>query len=248
MILIGKLIHSTSCPSSQLDLVFTVIALLASISTQEFGQRIGRRNKNFGMKSSQLEVVEPRTGRQNLGYSYSQPDNPLLLPSSSNQNEQHQQITAIKSQPSQVVQQEIELEAPPLVVDISVQPVPEKTSLLQPSAQNFVPVQQPIDEEIAFWDFRESIPGEPELDYPIFSRIPTTSFKCDDKIDGFDLKKIKSFSIYDLMMIAGYYGDVETRCQVFHVCTSIPEAQAIKASFLCPNGTIFNQQVFVCQW
>lgn len=230
------------------------MALLASISTQEFGQRIGRRNKNFGMKSpSQLEVVEPylRTGRQNQGYSYSaQPDNPLLLPSSSNRDEQHQQITAIKSQPSQVVQQEIELEAPPLVevVDISVQPVPEKTSLLQPSAQNFVPVQQPIDEEIAFWDFRESIPGEPELDYPIFSRIPTTSFKCDDKIDGFYFKKINLFSIYDLMMIAGYYGDVETRCQVFHVCTSIPEAQPIKASFLCPNGTIFNQQVFVCQW
>lgn len=124
--------------------------MLGSITTQEFGQRIGRR-KNFGIKSvaspPQLNVAEPlRTGRRNQGYSYPQPDNPLLLPSSSNQDEQHEQFTAIKSQPSQLVQQE--LEAPPLVevVDISVQRVPEKP-LLQPAAQNFVPVQQPIDDE-----------------------------------------------------------------------------------------------------
>lgn len=47
---------------------------------------------------------------------------------------------------------------------------------------------------------------------------------------------------------AGYYADTETRCQVFHVCTSIPNADPIKASFLCPNGTLFNQEAFVCQW
>jgi hypothetical protein len=53
---------------------------------------------------------------------------------------------------------------------------------------------------------------------------------------------------YTLVMPTGYYADVETRCQVFHVCTNIPDAEPIKASFLCPNGTIFNQEVFVCQW
>ena len=40
------------------------------------------------------------------------------------------------------------------------------------------------DDEIAFWDFRESIPGEPEIDYPIFDKIPETAFSCSGKIDG----------------------------------------------------------------
>lgn len=40
------------------------------------------------------------------------------------------------------------------------------------------------DDEIAFWDFRESIPGEPEIDYPIFEKIPETAFTCSGKIDG----------------------------------------------------------------
>lgn len=86
-----------------------------------------------------------------------------------------------------------------------------------------------VDDEIAFWDFRESIPGDPETDYPILDKIPVTSFTCVGKLDGF-------------------YADTETRCQVFHVCASIPDAEPIKSSFLCPNGTIFNQEVFVCQW
>lgn len=94
------------------------------------------------------------------------------------------------------------------------------------------PVLTEEEEEILFWDFRESIPGEPELDYPIFDKIPKTAFTCDDKIDG-------------------YYADVEARCQVFHVCITLPsvgDRVAIKNSFLCPNGTIFNQETFACQW
>jgi len=85
------------------------------------------------------------------------------------------------------------------------------------------------EEEIAFWDFRESIPGDPETDYPILDKIPVTSFACVGRIDG-------------------YYADVETRCQVFHICTSLPVGDPIKNSFLCPNGTIFNQETFACQW
>ena len=42
----------------------------------------------------------------------------------------------------------------------------------------------------------------------------------------------------------GYYADEEAECQVFHICGS----EAAKFSFLCPNGTIFNQNYFICDW
>ncbi|XP_021191141.3 spidroin-2 [Helicoverpa armigera] len=70
-----------------------------------------------------------------------------------------------------------------------------------------------------------AIPGEPDIDYPILSYIPQTSFSC----------KAQS--------LPGYYADVETRCQVFHVCSN-----NITYDFLCPNGTIFSQEDFVCVW
>nr|CAD7571646.1 unnamed protein product [Timema californicum] len=43
---------------------------------------------------------------------------------------------------------------------------------------------------------------------------------------------------------AGYYADPEAGCQVWHWC--LPSGQ--KYSFLCPNGTLFNQAVRVCDW
>ena len=42
----------------------------------------------------------------------------------------------------------------------------------------------------------------------------------------------------------GYYADEEAECQVFHICA----AEEAKYSFLCPNGTIFNQEYFICDW
>lgn len=71
---------------------------------------------------------------------------------------------------------------------------------------------------------RESIPGEPETDYPILSEAPETSFSCDGQDDGM-------------------YADVEARCQVWHQCFA-----GRSWSFLCPNGTIFNQEIFTCVW
>ncbi|CAB4058659.1 unnamed protein product [Lepeophtheirus salmonis] len=50
----------------------------------------------------------------------------------------------------------------------------------------------------------------------------------------------------------GYYVDVEARCQSFHVCTRgghHPNGGNLVAySFLCPNGSLFNQQYFICDW
>ncbi|CRK98969.1 CLUMA_CG012076, isoform A [Clunio marinus] len=70
-----------------------------------------------------------------------------------------------------------------------------------------------------------AIPGEPETDYPIYSEIPETSFDCSQQ------------------EFPGYYADVDTRCQVFHIC-----AMNRTFDFLCPNGTIFSQEHLVCVW
>lgn len=53
-----------------------------------------------------------------------------------------------------------------------------------------------------------------------------------------------------LTAIPGYYADTEAECQSFHICGPSPEDenQLIKYTFLCPNGTIFNQQYFICDW
>lgn len=46
------------------------------------------------------------------------------------------------------------------------------------------------------------------------------------------------------MFLLGYYADMETRCQVWHWCIH----SGSKFSFLCPNGTVFNQDLRVCDW
>ncbi|CAL4115354.1 unnamed protein product, partial [Meganyctiphanes norvegica] len=69
------------------------------------------------------------------------------------------------------------------------------------------------------------VPGE---DYPILSSVPDTGFLCEDQ------------------EFPGYFADIadEAGCQVFHIC----QENFRLDSFLCPNGTIFNQQYFVCDW
>merc|ERR1711862_32185 len=75
-----------------------------------------------------------------------------------------------------------------------------------------------------------AIPGVPEEDYPIYAEVPETAFACDGQVDG------------------GYYADGEAECQVFHICTADGAGGLAKYSFLCPNGTIFNQNYFICDW
>ncbi|XP_050731845.1 uncharacterized protein LOC127006254 [Eriocheir sinensis] len=75
-----------------------------------------------------------------------------------------------------------------------------------------------------------SIPGSgvPGQDYPLLSAVPDTGFFCKDQ------------------PLPGYYADtaLEAACQVFHFCH--PDGR--QDSFLCPNGTVFSQQYFVCDW
>ncbi|KAA0202688.1 Cuticle Protein CPAP1 [Hyalella azteca] len=72
----------------------------------------------------------------------------------------------------------------------------------------------------------ETIPGVPGLDYPIMSTVPYTNFYCTN------------------MPWPGFYADTEARCQAWHMC----DLDGRQASFLCPNGTIFNQAFMVCDW
>ncbi|XP_037784572.1 LOW QUALITY PROTEIN: pupal cuticle protein 36-like [Penaeus monodon] len=85
------------------------------------------------------------------------------------------------------------------------------------------------DDEVAA--LSESIPGGgvPGEDYPILASVPDTGFSC------------------DAQAVQGYYADTQAGCQVFHIC----QDRALRRqqdSFLCPNGTIFNQQYLVCDW
>ncbi|CAG9815313.1 unnamed protein product [Phaedon cochleariae] len=97
-----------------------------------------------------------------------------------------------------------------------------------PSTGGF-PQQVPNGQDTSDGQYEEgdysAIPGEPDKDYPIFSYIPETSFSCDQQ------------------QYPGYYSDVETRCQVFHIC-----ANNKTYDFLCPNGTVFHQEHLVCVW
>nr|XP_040580730.1 uncharacterized protein LOC121129118 isoform X2 [Lepeophtheirus salmonis] len=72
------------------------------------------------------------------------------------------------------------------------------------------------------------IPGVPGEDYPIYNKVPETSFSCEGQIEG------------------GYYADPEAECQAFHICIADGEGSLLKASALCHNGTIFNQETFTC--
>ncbi|XP_023332811.1 uncharacterized protein LOC111704720 [Eurytemora carolleeae] len=75
-----------------------------------------------------------------------------------------------------------------------------------------------------------NIPGIPGQDYPIYAQVPDTGFGCDGRVEG------------------GYYADTSAECQVFHICANNGEGGLRTYSILCPNGTIFNQENFICDW
>nr|XP_027234798.1 collagen alpha-2(IV) chain-like [Penaeus vannamei] len=75
----------------------------------------------------------------------------------------------------------------------------------------------------------DMIVGVAGNDYPTYAEVPDTSFRCEDQ------------------QSPGYFADQEAECQVFHIC--VAQGRRIqKFSFLCPNGTIFDQQYLVCVW
>merc|ERR1712110_603117 len=75
-----------------------------------------------------------------------------------------------------------------------------------------------------------SVPGIPGQDYPTldFYNLPATGFDCGGRVNG------------------GFYSDEEAFCQMYHMCVAESTGSFKKFSFLCPNGTIFNQEKLVC--
>merc|ERR1711936_185559 len=74
-----------------------------------------------------------------------------------------------------------------------------------------------------------SVPGIPGQDYPTldFFNLPDTSFDCSDRVNG------------------GLYADEEAFCQMYHMCVQTTDGYK-KFSFLCPNGTMFDQDKLAC--
>ncbi|XP_050296104.1 serine-rich adhesin for platelets-like [Anthonomus grandis grandis] len=62
-----------------------------------------------------------------------------------------------------------------------------------------------------------------------FDNLPDTNFTCVGKVIG------------------GYYADLETNCQMFHVCTIGQADEPMDIRFLCLNGTVFDQETRVCE-
>lgn len=63
--------------------------------------------------------------------------------------------------------------------------------------------------------------------YLDFDNLPETNFTCTGKVIG------------------GYYADLETSCQMFHVCTVGQNDEPMDIKFLCLNGTVFDQVSFL---
>ena len=61
------------------------------------------------------------------------------------------------------------------------------------------------------------------------ANLPQTQFTCEDKIPG------------------EYYADIETGCQMFHLCARDIFGQMRSIRFLCGSGTVFDQRNGVCQ-
>ncbi|GFQ99663.1 chitin-binding type-2 domain-containing protein [Trichonephila clavata] len=86
--------------------------------------------------------------------------------------------------------------------------------------------EEPCDEDCSNPPLQAGlIRGIPGIDFPDYCDIPISSFSCADK------------------RIPGFYADLETGCQVFHICW--PHH---RESFLCPVGTIFNQAILACDY
>ncbi|KAI5636661.1 chitin binding peritrophin-A domain-containing protein [Phthorimaea operculella] len=90
-------------------------------------------------------------------------------------------------------------------------------------------VRKPLREHEKPQDLR-NVPGTPGVDYPIYHEVPETGFSC-----------------AHVPVHPGMYANVETGCQAYHVCHDGREGHQ-GASFLCTNGTLFDQTKFACDW
>ncbi|BES93819.1 Chitin Hypothetical protein Peritrophin-A domain [Nesidiocoris tenuis] len=92
------------------------------------------------------------------------------------------------------------------------------------SKRSPVPIRAKDEQDLS------KVPGRAGIDYPLFRSVPPTNFHCGS-----------------VPYAPGIYANVETGCQAYHICHDGREGHQ-GASFLCPNGTLFNQHEFACDW
>ena len=69
------------------------------------------------------------------------------------------------------------------------------------------------------------------------------------KLAKFDHMYVYVVMYFFFLLCLGYYADPEMGCQAYHVCLLDPLGGSMyPTSFLCPNGTLFQQQIFNCDW
>ncbi|OXA57621.1 hypothetical protein Fcan01_08481 [Folsomia candida] len=215
----------------------------------------------------QSDSVPAETGESLQGYAYPDPDsegaaggydfNPMKVkhPAVAEYPEPDpEERQRIEEPPANVVPQvEAEFVLPPKAfgaeteehIDSERQQRPENSSpkpvSTRPSAELSSQSQQSQDGQACgehdheCWPhgYQGEIPGEAGTDYPILREIVDTPFDCDN------------------VQYSGYYADVDdaARCQIFHICLKgNAYRKTQKWSFLCPNGTVFSQENFVCVW
>ncbi len=97
-------------------------------------------------------------------------------------------------------------------------------------------------------------PGEDDL--PALSKFVINCPICILRHAGAaDLAKlmVRTTPHYELSVLFtfSYYADVENNCQVFHICLPMEDdvgevTDVLQWSFICGNGTIFDQQTLTC--
>ena len=95
------------------------------------------------------------------------------------------------------------------------------------------------------------VPGIPGEDYPIFPLAPDTSFLCE--VQPVEVRVHTAHNLNSLyknllnkfspLPLQGYYADPEADCQLYHVCSDSGDGIFVKFDFLCPNGTIFDNNI-----
>lgn len=130
----------------------------------------------------------------------------------------------------------------PLIITVDSEPTyvpkpfekrpPKKVKQLQPNGPLLysTPNEKYFNQHKEHQDLR-NVPGYPGQDYPVFTEVPPTKFSCGD-----------------VPIRPGLYADTETGCQAYHVCGEDGRHGYSGASFLCTNGTVFNQYLLTCDW
>lgn len=118
--------------------------------------------------------------------------------------------------------------------------LPQRPALRRPvgaGAAQTTTTLPPSTAEYEYYDYEEDSKSAPRSKRavpvklvlpPNKHAVPQTGFTCQDKVAG------------------GVYADLETDCQLFHICVPIGKGKLLDYGLLCDEGTAFNQESGTC--